>query len=86
MVYQEDMGRNIFVHFFGVSLTENIERFIEGQAFLRSYDAAPPPASSPVSVPDRRHTGRLRNRCSLLNGKGVGVEPNHTTAKSLALY
>jgi hypothetical protein len=33
---------------------------------------------------DRRHTGRLRKRDNLLTGegaKGVGEEPNHTTAK-----
>ncbi len=38
---------------------------------------------SPVSKLDRRHTGRLRNRDNLLSGeggKGVGEDPNHTTA------
>jgi hypothetical protein len=61
MVYQEEMGGNIFRAFFCVWRTENIERFIECQAFLWSDDSAPPPAPSPVSELDRRHTGRLRN-------------------------
>jgi hypothetical protein len=60
MVYQEMMGANIFGHFC-VSSEEKIERFIEGQAFLQSYDSAPSPAPSSVSELNRRHTGRLRN-------------------------
>ncbi len=45
----------------------------------------PPPPPSSVSKLDRRHTGRLRKRDKLLTGeggKGVGEEPNHTTAKT----
>ncbi len=69
-----------------------IERFIEGQAFLWSYDSAPrpPPPPSHAGNLDRRHTGRLRKRGSLLTGKGgsgggggAGVEPNQKTARSL---
>jgi hypothetical protein len=40
---------------------------------------------SPVNKLDRRHTGRLRKRDSLLTGgggnKGVGEEPNHPTMR-----
>jgi hypothetical protein len=51
-----------------------IELFIEGQAFLLSYDMAPPPPPplSPVSKLNQRHTGRLGNRGNLLIGEGVG--------------
>jgi hypothetical protein len=42
----------LLIYFMGESVTERIERFIEGQAFLRSYDSAPrqPPASLLPSV------------------------------------
>ncbi len=57
---------------------------MEAHAFLRSYDSAPrPPPPPPFSKLDRRHTGRLRKRDSLLTGEGAGVEPNHTTARKL---
>jgi hypothetical protein len=39
---------------------------------------------SHVSKLDRRYTGRLRKRDNVLTGegvKGVGEEPNHTTAR-----
>ncbi len=52
---------------------ENIEWFIEGQAFLRSFDSAPrPPLSPPSSVSklDRRRKGRRRKRDSSLTGEG----------------
>jgi hypothetical protein len=50
----------------------SIERFIEGQAFLRSYDLAPRPPLPPLSVSklDRRHIGRLRKRVNLLTVEG----------------
>ncbi len=58
------------------------EWFIEDQAFSLSY---PLPTTSPVSKLDRRHTRRLRKRDNLLRGEGggvgIGVEPNHTTAR-----
>jgi hypothetical protein len=61
----------------GCWLTENIEVFMEGQAFLPSYDMA---------FPHELHTSdtRLRKRDNLWTGeKGgrVGEEPNPTTAK-----
>jgi len=53
---------------------EAIERFIEAEAFLRSFDSAPrpplPPPPLPVSKLDRRHTRRLRKRDDLLTGEG----------------
>ncbi len=44
-----------------------------------------PPSS--FSKLDRRHTGRLRKRDNLLTGrgKGVGEEPDHTTARKPSL-
>jgi len=59
-----------------------IERFIDGQAFSRSYDLAPPspqppptaPTLSPVSKLRRRHTGRLRKRDNLPTGGGGGAK------------
>jgi hypothetical protein len=39
----------------------------------------PPPALSPVSKLDRRHTGRPRKRDNFLTGEGMGDEPNHST-------
>jgi hypothetical protein len=67
------------------SIPERIERFIEGQPFLQSYDSAPyPPPPSPTRKPDRRHTGRLIKRVDLLMWKGGGsVDPNQTTARKL---
>jgi hypothetical protein len=69
---------------------ESIERFIEGQAFLRLYDSAPHPPPPPplVSKLDRRHTGRQRKRVNLLTGEGDdgggrGAEPYE---ESLVLY
>ncbi len=66
----------------GSCARENIERFIEGQAFSRSYDLAPPsPPPSPVSMLDRRNTGRLRdNLHNGEGGRGLGEEPDHTVA------
>ncbi len=55
---------------------ESIDWFIEGQAFLRSYNSVPCPPTSPslVSKLDRRHTGRLRKEttCSRERGEGGG--------------
>jgi hypothetical protein len=68
-------------------LKESIEGFIEDRAFLRLYESAqhPPPfpfscqqvfslsqssSVSPVELTDRRD-------------RGIGVEPNHTTARKL---
>jgi hypothetical protein len=45
-----------------------------------SYPSTPPPP--PQRKLDRRQTGRLMDN---LVGEGVGVEPNHTTAKILFL-
>jgi hypothetical protein len=65
--------------------SERIGRFIEAQAFLRSYDSAqrPPPSPSPPPFPgsklDRLHTGRLRKKDNLL--MGAGVKTNNTTAR-----
>jgi hypothetical protein len=53
----------------------SIERYMEAQAFLRSYDSAPrppPPSPSHVSMLDRPHTGRLGKRDNLLTGEGRG--------------
>jgi hypothetical protein len=54
---------------------------------LQAHPLSPPP--SPVSKLDRRHTGRLKKRGSLLTGegeKGAGAEPNHTIARNLTCY
>jgi hypothetical protein len=63
--------------------SERIERFVEAQAFLRSYDPAPRPPPSPPPFPgsklDWRHTGRLRKRDNLL--MGAGVKTNNATAR-----
>jgi len=50
------------------------------------FGSSPTP-SSPVSKLDRRHTGRLKKRKNLLSdrGKGMGEEPNQTTARSMVL-
>jgi hypothetical protein len=67
-------------------LPESIEWFIEDWAFRRSNDMAPPCSlTPPVSKLGRRYTGRLRNRDNLLlgeKGRGVGKEPNYTTARN----
>jgi hypothetical protein len=54
---------------------ESIQCNIEDEAISPSYDLAtfpPPPIHSPVSKLDRRHTGRLRMKHSLLTGGGGG--------------
>jgi hypothetical protein len=53
---------------------------------IQTLDFAPPPSLFPSTARklDWRHTGRLRKKENLLTsdgGKGVGVEPNHTTAR-----
>jgi hypothetical protein len=62
-----------------------IERFIEGQAFLRSYHLPVRPAPSPVCQLDCRHTEKLRKIYNLPTGEGggegVGEEPTHTIAR-----
>jgi hypothetical protein len=75
-------------HHHTVSYSARIERFIEDQAFLQSYDLAPRPPPSPATKLDRRHTeDRQRETiCWRRGGKGLGgawVELNHTTAKKL---
>ncbi len=72
---------------FILSRPENIEWFIESQAFSRSYYLAPrpPPPSSPVSKLDRRHTRRLRKRDNVAGGgwrKSSIIRPQ----ESLVLY
>ncbi len=64
---------------------ESIERFIEGQAFLRSDDSAPrPPPASPISNLSF-FLFPVCHRSSLLTGEGGGgEEPNIKTRKSLA--
>ncbi len=71
----------------------SVEGIIDDHALSRSYDlgfgfiatlSRPPPHPLPVSKLNRRHTGSLRKRDNLLPGegkKGVGKEPNHTTAR-----
>jgi hypothetical protein len=49
--------------------TERIRRFIDTQAFLRSYDSAPrppPPPLSALSKLDKRHTRRLFSASKIL--------------------
>ncbi len=58
----------------GGAETESIERDIEGQAFLWSFDSAPPTPPPPASKLDRRHTRRLRTRVKLPTGDGRGAE------------
>ncbi len=63
---------------------ESIEGFIENQAFLLSFDLAPPPPASPLPVSKLSLFISLPvcRRSSLLTGEGVGEEePNHTTAR-----
>ncbi len=61
---------------------ERIELFIEGQAFLRSYDSAPRASSSP-SLPSASCLSFTVLLCVSGREKGeeVGVEPNHATAR-----
>ncbi len=60
---------------------KSIERFIESQAFLRSFNSAPcPPLPLSVSKLDRRHIGRLRKRVNLLTG-GSGA-PSYDCKKA----
>jgi hypothetical protein len=58
-----------------------------GQAFLPSFDLAPPPLPPPALVRKlvRRCTGRLKKRDNLLavEGDGVGEEPNIRPQESL---
>ncbi len=63
------------------TVLKSIERFIEDQAFWPSYVIALPPPLRPLPHSrkyklDRRHTGKLMEE-----GKGVGQEPKHTTAR-----
>jgi hypothetical protein len=53
-------------------IPESIARHIEDQAFMLSYDMAPPPPPSPVRQYklDRRHIGRLRKGDNLRKGEG----------------
>jgi hypothetical protein len=55
---------------------ESIERFIEGQASLRSYVL-----QSVISAGDSEKTELERQLADGRVGEGVGVEPNHTTGK-----
>ncbi len=68
------------------SVEESIEWFIEEQAFLLSYDLAPPPPTSPPHFPT---ASRLLYESSCVSpvgltrgerGEGVEKEPNHTSA------
>jgi hypothetical protein len=64
---------------------ESIKLSVEEQAFSPSYDSAPflpPPPSSPVSKPDRQHTGRLRKRDNLLTGEGGGGAKSYDGEKA----
>jgi hypothetical protein len=63
-----------------------LEKLLEDQAFLQSYDLVPPPSplfSRQVARPaTHRKTEEERQ---LADGReGLGEKPNHTTAKSLA--
>jgi hypothetical protein len=59
---------------------------IDGKAFLGSYDSAPRPPPSPISNLSVFLRLSVCRRSSLLTGekgKGLGVEPNQTTARKL---
>ncbi len=67
---------------------ESFVRFIEGQAFLLSYDSAPrpPPTLSSVGKLYQRYIGeKERQLADGRGGKAVGVEPNETTARKPGL-
>ncbi len=70
------------------SLYQRIEWFIEGQAFSRSSDLAPPPTPPPTSQLSVSSTGdtpvdweRESSCWREGGGGGIGEEPNHTTAR-----
>jgi hypothetical protein len=75
--------------YFGLQ-PENIDLFVEGQAFSQSYDLAPRP-SIPVSLvvvtchkarqATHRTTEKARQLSDGRGGKGVGEEQNYTTAR-----
>jgi hypothetical protein len=72
---------------------ESIEWFLEGQAFLRSYDSAPCPPTSPFP-PSREQVVSLSQFSSVSpveltdgrRGGGLGEEPKIGPRESLALY
>jgi hypothetical protein len=67
------------------SIPESIERFIEGQAFLQSYDSAPhplPPFSCQKAGPATQRKTDKESRFTDVKGGG-GVDPNHTTTRKL---
>jgi hypothetical protein len=70
--------------------TESIERFIEGQTLSLLYDSAPRSPPPPLFYQDVRPTTHKKTEKERqladgdgrgVGGKGMGVEPNHTTAK-----
>jgi hypothetical protein len=71
----------------GAIKAESIERFIEGQAFLRSSDLAPRPPPPPPAWPaTHRKTEKDRHIADERGGgEGVDAEPNHRPRESLAL-
>jgi hypothetical protein len=72
-------------------IPESIERFTEDQAFLPSYDLAPPqPPSLCLSRQEarpatHRKTEKERQLPDRRVGEGVREEPNHTTARKPGL-
>jgi hypothetical protein len=69
-------------------ITESIERFIEGEAFLRSYDSAPHPPSLPLlpSIAGSTLHMQIEKERQLADGEGggaegMGMEPNYTTIR-----
>ncbi len=66
--------------------SESIEWFIKSQAFSRSYDLVPRPLTL-TSVSSTGDTQEDREREAVcrweVGGRGVGEEPNHTTARKL---
>ncbi len=75
--------------YFGLQ-PENIDLFVDGQAFSQSYDLAPRP-SLPASLVvvtchkarqgDTQATEKARQLFYGRGGKGVGEEQNYTTAR-----
>ncbi len=60
---------------------ESIELFPENQAVSPSYDLAPPPPSCQLARPSiHNKTEKERQIADEGGRKGVGEEPNHTTA------